>query len=62
MSRKVSAQEKEEMWRLYQACGTYKKVAIALDRDPGTVSRYVREIDAAKKAANVKETPVLILH
>lgn len=60
MARKVLPTEKEEMWQLYQKCGSYKKVAIAMDRSPDTVSKYVREIDAAKKALNAKEQPVYI--
>ena len=61
MPSKVLPQEKEEMWQLYQKCGSYKKVAIAMNRSPDTVSKYVKEVAAAKKALNAKETPVYIL-
>lgn len=44
---RVTQQEKEKMWRLYQELKTYKAVAEKLKRDPGTVSRHVREYEAA---------------
>jgi DNA-binding NarL/FixJ family response regulator len=49
MSKKVLQQEKVEMWELYQKCASYKKVAIAMNRSPDTVSKYVKEIDKEKK-------------
>ncbi len=39
------------MWRLYQELGQYSKVAKKVKRDPGTVSRYVQEYEAAVRAA-----------
>ena len=47
---RVTQQEKEKMWRLYQELKTYKAVAEKLKRDPGTVSRHVREYEAAVSA------------
>ena len=44
---RVTQQEKEKMWRLYQELKTYKAVAEKMKRDPGTVSRHVREYEAA---------------
>ena len=43
---RVTQQEKEKMWRLYQELKTYTAVAEKLKRDPGTVSRHVREYEA----------------
>lgn len=48
---RVTQQEKEKMWRLYQQLGTFKAVAEKMKRDPGTVSRHVREYEAAVQAA-----------
>lgn len=53
MARKVTESEKEKMWRLYQTLGSYTKVAKKVKRDPGTVSKYVREYEAAVRAAAV---------
>ena len=39
------------MWKLYQQYGSFKKVAEKMQRDPGTVSRYVHEIEAAVGSA-----------
>lgn len=61
MSRRVLPQEKEEMWQLYQKCGSYKKVAIAMDRSADTVSKYVKEVDAAKRAINAKEKTIYVV-
>ncbi len=61
MPHKVLPQEKEEMWQLYQKCGSYKKVAIAMNRSPDTVSKYVREVDAAKRALNAKEKTIYVV-
>ena len=58
---KVTAHEKEEMWALYQTCGSYKKVALAMDRSPDTVSKYVREIDIARQAANASKVPIIVI-
>ena len=51
MATYVSQAEKELMWKLYQKYGTYKAVADRLNRNPGTVSRHVREYEAAISAA-----------
>ena len=53
MAAYVSQAEKELMWKLYQKYGTYKAVANRLNRNPGTVSRHVREYEAAVSAASV---------
>lgn len=53
MATYVSAAERELMWKLYQKYGTFKAVAEKLNRDPGTVSRHVREYEAAVSAASV---------
>ena len=43
----VTQQEKEQMWQLYNQLGSYTKVAKKLHRSSDTVSRYVREFEAA---------------
>ena len=54
MARKnVTEQEKERMWRLYQETPCYAKVAKKVNRCPDTVSKYVREYEAAIRAAAV---------
>lgn len=53
MATYVSAAERELMWKLYQKYGTFKAVADKLNRNPGTVSRHVREYEAAVSAASV---------
>ena len=53
MAAYVSQAEKELMWKLYQKYGTYKAVAEKLNRYPSTVSRHVREYEAAVSAASV---------
>lgn len=47
MAKKVTQTEKERMWELYQQYGSFKKVARRMWRSPDTVSRYVREFEAA---------------
>jgi len=49
----VTQQEKEQMWQLYNQLGSYTKVAKKLHRSSDTVSRYVREFEAAVGAARV---------
>ena len=49
----VTQQEKEQMWQLYNQRGSYTKVAKKLHRSSDTVSRYVREFEAAVGAARV---------
>ena len=41
------------MWQLYNQLGSYAKVAKKLHRSPDTVSRYVREHEAAVNAVRV---------
>ena len=53
MARKVTEQEKEKMWRLYQETPNYTKVGKMVKRDPATVSKYVREYEAAVRATRV---------
>ena len=50
---RVTQQEKEKMWQLYQEVGSFVKVAKKMQRSPDTVSRYVREYEAAVNAASV---------
>ena len=49
----VTQQEKEQMWQLYNQLGSYAKVAKKLHRSSETVSRYVREFEAAVGAASI---------
>lgn len=49
----VTQQEKEQMWQLYNQLGSYAKVAKKLHRSPDTVSRYVREHEAAVNAVRI---------
>lgn len=53
MAKRVTEQEKEKMWRLYQETPNYTKVGKMVKRDPGTVSKYVREYEAAVRATAV---------
>ena len=48
---RVTQQEKEKMWQLYQEVGSFVKVAKKMQRSPDTVSRYVHEYEAAVGAA-----------
>lgn len=48
---RVTQREKEKMWKLYQEVGSFAKVAKKMWRNPDTVSRYVREYEAAVTAA-----------
>ena len=50
---RVTQQEKEKMWQLYQEGNTFVKIAKKLQRSPDTVSRYVHEYEAAVSAASV---------
>ena len=50
---RVTQQEKEKMWQLYQEVGSFVKVAKKMQRSPDTVSRYVHEYEAAVNAASV---------
>ena len=50
---RVTQQEKEKMWQLYNQLGSYAKVAKKLHRGSDTVSRNVREHEAAVNAVRV---------
>ena len=52
MAKKVTQTEKKKMWELYQKYGSFKKVAEKMRRSPDTVSRHVREYEAAVGATN----------
>jgi IS30 family transposase len=53
MRKNVTEKEKEKMWRLYQTLCSYTKVAKKVKRNPDTVSKYVKEYEAAVRAAGV---------
>lgn len=50
------------MWELYQKYGSFKKVARIMHRSPDTVSRHVREFEAAvgatERVLNVRSAGV----
>lgn len=48
---RVTQQEKEKMWQLYQDGNSFVKIGKKLQRSPDTVSRYVHEYEAAVSAA-----------
>lgn len=48
---RVTQQEKEKMWQLYQQGYTFVKIAKQLRRSPDTVSCYVHAYEAAVSAA-----------
>ena len=48
---RVTQKEKEKMWQMYQTLGSFAAVAKKMRRDPSTVSRHVREYEAAIGAA-----------
>lgn len=48
---RVTQQEKEKMWQLYREGNSFVKIGKKLRRSPDTVSRYVREYEAAVSAA-----------
>lgn len=50
---RVTQQEKEQMWQLYNQLGNYAKVAKELHRSPDTVSRYIHDHEAAVNAVRV---------
>ena len=50
---RVTQQEKEKMWQLYQEMHSFIKVAKKMQRSPDTVSRYVHEQEAAVNAVRV---------
>ena len=50
---RVTTQEKDKMWQLYQAGNTFVKIAKMLQRSPDTVSRYVHEREAEINAVRI---------
>ena len=50
---RVTQQEKEKMWQLYQDGNSFVKIGKKLRRSPDTVSRYVHEHEAAVNAVRV---------
>lgn len=50
---RVTTQEKDKMWQLYQAGNTFVKIAKMLQRSPDTVSRYVNEREAEINAVRI---------
>ena len=48
---RVTQQEKEKMWQLFQDGNSFVKIGKKLRRSPDTVSRYVHEYEAAVGAA-----------
>ena len=48
---RVTQQEKEKMWKLFQEGNSFVKIGRKLRRSPDTVSRYVHEYEAAVGAA-----------
>lgn len=56
---RVTQKEKEKMWQMFQEGYSFIKIGKKMRRSPDTVSRYVREYEAAVSAAgyilNVKE-------
>lgn len=50
MAKRVSEQEKQKIWELYQKYGSIAVVAKKSGRCRSTVSRYVGEYEAATRA------------
>ena len=50
---RVTQQEKEKMWQLYQDGNSFVKIGKKLQRSPDTVSRYVHEYEAAVGAVRI---------
>ena len=50
---RVTQKEKEKMWQLFQDGNSFVKIGKKLRRNPDTVSRYVREYEAAVGAVSV---------
>lgn len=44
---RVTQKEKEKMWQLYQQLGSFKEVIKKMHRIPDTISKYIREYEAA---------------
>ena len=50
---RVTSREKRRMWELYQALGSYKKVAKRMKRSRDTVAKYVLEYETALKVTQL---------
>ena len=50
MAKRVTEQEKQKIWELYQKYGSISVVAQKSGRCRSTVSRYVGEFEAATRA------------
>ena len=50
---RVTQQEKEKMWQLYQDGNSFVTIGKKLHRSPDTVSRYAHEYEAAVNAVRV---------
>lgn len=48
---RVTENEKEKMWQLYQEGNTFVAIGKKLRRSPDTVSRYVHEYEARQVGA-----------
>ena len=48
---RVTQKEKEKMWQMFQEGYSFIKIGKKMRRSPDTVSRYVREYEAAVSAA-----------
>ena len=53
MAKRVTEQEKEKMWQLYQKHGSYTKVAKLTKRGRSTVARYVSEYETSVRTVNI---------
>lgn len=49
---RVTQKEKEKMWQLFQEGFSFIKIGKKMRRSPDTVSKYVREYEAAVGAAS----------
>lgn len=50
---KVSENEKQKMWLLYQECQSICQVAKKMRRDRGTVARHIMAYEASMRTANI---------
>lgn len=60
MAKRVTEQEKEKMWQLYQKHGSYTKVAKLTKRDRSTVARYVSEYEASVRMVGVIKNTMVV--
>jgi len=49
---RVTQKEKEKMWQMFQDGYSFIKIGKKMRRSPDTVSKYVREFEAAVGAAS----------